>query len=98
MACGYFMAVKRATCLFWQGLKDMSEIYSPFQWSITALKNVFEKGSIKQKTDIIHSMNKVCCKFRLVTYIHTYTQKHIPPMKGEGIQQNVNVYMWVVGI
>lgn len=54
------MAVKCAMCLFWQGLEDMFEISSPFQWSITALQNVFEGGLIKQKTDLIHSMNKTC--------------------------------------
>lgn len=60
--CGHahYMAGKCAMCLFWQGLEDVLEIYSPIQWIITALKIVFEEDLRKQKTDLIHAGNKMC--------------------------------------
>lgn len=46
VAYGHHLSGKYVMCFFWQEF-DMLEIYSPFQWIITALKNVFEQGLIK---------------------------------------------------
>lgn len=50
------------------------EIYSPFQWIITALKNVFEEALIKWKSKHYAFNDKVCYKIWF-DHIHTQYQK-----------------------